>query len=244
MNGIPSLVLVCAGYDRYLVLSITTFTRERRMALKTTVVENPRQLVLTGRWRTDGEEKPPVECCHQRLSCEGTLEYYYNTMTQTSRYLTVSWHDRIPVYNMTSPNLVLPTEFYKVYTANDRARKWHFIGADFPLISEIPSPPSAQPQPPPAPPPAPAEPQPQPQPRPAKASPSHIPTHIFKSFVESAILKKETCSITMEEITMENAGMTRCGHLFDKDALATALNMAGKCPQCRAPAKISQIQTN
>jgi hypothetical protein len=235
IHGIPSLILINGGYDRYLILSIRTV---RNDCLKTTILENPKQLVLTGRWREDGVEKMPVTCKHQRLSCEGTLEYYSNTMTQTSRYLSVPWHGNIPVYTMTSPNLVLPVEFYSVYTGKDRACRWHFIGAEFSLNS-VPASASAPPSEtttrilaPSASPSA-----------PASQTTTRIPAHIFKAFVETAISKKETCSITMDELELGNVGMTPCGHLFDKNALTTALNISKKCPQCRAPAMVSQIQS-
>ena len=115
---------------------------------------------------------------------------------------------------MTTPNMVLPDNFYNVYMGNDKYREWHFLGTEFP---SAPAPSSFAASP-----------------APASADPHQIPRHIFKVFVEAAVAKKEACPITMEEITMENVAMTPCGHLFDKTALQMALRSRNTCPQCRA----------
>ena len=69
-----------------------------------------------------------------------------------------------------------------------------------------------------------------------------IPTFVFHAYVTSAIEKSETCPITLEPITKENVGCAPCGHLFDKDALKTALKKNGKCPTCRQAGKEDDIQ--
>jgi len=143
-------------------------------------------------------------------------------VTRTGKYLSSERHAIIPVYEMTTPNMVLPDRFYHVYMGNDKRREWHFLGAEFPSRSPAPAPRAA----------APAA---------AAAAAAQIPRHIFKVFVEAAIVKKETCPITMEEITMENVAMTPCGHLFDKTALQVSLRTRNTCPQCRA--QITSMQT-
>ena len=212
----------------------------------------------------------PGICHHERESSVG-YDYYTNTMKQTKYYFISQQYGVIPVYDVTTPNLVLPDRFYDVYMGKDKKNDWHFISSlplplpPAPAPAQVVAPPAAQQRvasassasasassassaPPPvtsrltAPPPV--------QQRVASASapvqaspPSQIPSHIFNAFVEMAISKKETCSITLEELTLGNVGMTPCGHLFDKNALHTALRISKKCPQCRAPAKVSQIQS-
>jgi hypothetical protein len=61
----------------------------------------------------------------------------------------------------------------------------------------------------------------------------HIPFHIVQGFVESFILKKEVCPITLEPFVMGQIAMTPCGHLFDKKSLDTIVI----CPTCRADIK-------
>jgi hypothetical protein len=161
------------------------------------------------------------------------VDYYTNMVTRTSKYLSSERHAVIPVYEMTTPNLVLPDRFYDVYMGNDKRRQWHFLGAEFPsaavavavarALADTTA--AAAPLAPLAP----------------LAEPQQIPRHIFKLFVEASIAKKETCPITMEEISMENVAMTPCGHLFDKTALQLSLRTRNTCPQCRAP--VTSIQS-
>jgi len=222
--GIPSHILICGGYDRYVLLSVTIV---RGQYVKTEVIEKPKQFLLDSglqgcMWKNDGVPQEPRACHHHRETLM-KVDYYANMITRTSKYLSSERHAIIPVYEMTTPNMVLPDRFYSVYMGNDRQREWHFLGAEFPSslsASASPSSLSASPV-------APAQ--------------EQIPRHIFKVFVEAAIAKKETCPITMEEITMENVGMTPCGHLFDKAALQMALRTRNTCPQCRAP--LTSMQT-
>lgn len=232
--GIPSHILICGGYDRYVLLSVTVV---RGQYVKTEVIEKPKQFLLDSglqgcMWKNDGVPQEPRTCHHYRETSM-KVDYYTNMVTRTSKYLSSERHAVIPVYEMTTPNLVLPDRFYDVYMGNDRRREWHFLGAEFPSAavavaaiavhrpSAPPSPSSLSSQP--------------------LAQPQQIPRHIFKVFVEAAIVKKETCPITMEEISMENVAMTPCGHLFDKTALQMALRTRNTCPQCRAP--VTGMQT-
>jgi hypothetical protein len=164
------------------------------------------------------------------------VDYYTNMVTRTSKYLSSERHAVIPVYEMTTPNLVLPDRFYDVYMGNDRRREWHFLGAEFPSAAVAVAAVAVA---------AVAVPRPSAPPSSLSSQPSaeqqQIPRHIFKVFVEAAIAKKETCPITMEEISMENVAMTPCGHLFDKTALQMALRTRNTCPQCRAP--VTGMQT-
>lgn len=217
--GIPSHILICGGYDRYVLLSVTIV---RGHYVKCLVIEKPKQFLLDSglqgcRWKNDGVPQEPRTCHHYRETFM-QVDYYTNMVTRTSKYLSSEAHAAIPVYEMTTPNMVLPDRFYDVYMGNDKRREWHFLGGDFPLAARpalvaAPAADAAR----------------------LEAQPQQIPRHIFKVFVEAAIAKKEACPITMEEITMENVAMTPCGHLFDKTALQMAIRTRNTCPQCRAP---------
>lgn len=230
--GIPSHILICGGYDRYVLLSVTIV---RGHYVKCLVIEKPKQFLLDSglrgcRWKNDGVPQEPRTCHHYRETFM-QVDYYTNMVTRTSKYLSSEAHAVIPVYEMTTPNMVLPDRFYDVYMGNDKRREWHFLGAEFPFAAAplAPSAPRAS---------APVVAAPAP---PASAQPQQIPRHIFKVFVEAAIAKKEACPITMEEITMENVAMTPCGHLFDKTAIQMSLRTRNTCPQCRAP--VTSVQT-
>lgn len=69
-----------------------------------------------------------------------------------------------------------------------------------------------------------------------------IPTHVFHTFVELAIQKKEECPITMDLLTKENVSCPPCGHLFTFDALKRVLSETGKCPFCRKKTNVDEIQ--
>jgi len=232
--GIPSHILICGGYDRYVLLSITVV---RGQYVKTEVIEKPKQFLLDSglqgcTWKNDAASQEPRACRHYRETSM-QVDYYTNMVTRTSKYLSSERHAVIPVYEMTTPNLVLPDRFYDVYMGNDKRRQWHFLGAEFPsaavavavarALADTTA--AAAPLAPLAP----------------LAEPQQIPRHIFKLFVEASIAKKETCPITMEEISMENVAMTPCGHLFDKTALQLSLRTRNTCPQCRAP--VTSIQS-
>jgi len=227
--GIPSHILICGGYDRYVLLSVTDV---RGQYVKSEVIEKPKQFLLGSglqecMWKNDGVPQEPRTCRHYRETSM-QVDYYTNMVTRTSKYLSSERHAVIPVYEMTTPNLVLPDRFYDVYMGNDRRREWHFLGAEFPSATVAAPRPSAPPSS------LSASAAPADATR-LEAQPQQIPRHVFKVFVEAAIAKKETCPITMEEITMENVAMTPCGHLFDKTALQMALRTRNTCPQCRAP---------
>jgi hypothetical protein len=235
--GIPSHILICGGYDRYVLLSVTVV---RGQYVKTKVIEKPKQFLLDSglqgcMWKNDGVPQEPRTCHHYRETSM-KVDYYTNMVTRTSKYLSSERHAVIPVYEMTTPNLVLPDRFYDVYMGNDRRREWHFLGAEFPSAAVAVAAVAVA---------AVAVPRPSAPPSSLSSQPSaeqqQIPRHIFKVFVEAAIAKKETCPITMEEISMENVAMTPCGHLFDKTALQMALRTRNTCPQCRAP--VTGMQT-
>jgi hypothetical protein len=236
--GMPSHILICGGYDRYVLISVTIV---KGQYLQSEVIGNPKRFIkacgLVGvMWKNDGASHEPRTCHHRRI---GFLEmdYYSNMVTRTSKYLSSEKHAALPVYEMTTPNLVLPDQFYNVYMGNDKRREWHFLGSDFPLAPAAPRPSAAPSSSRPSAPPASSAPEPAPE------QPQQIPRHIFKVFVEASIAKKEACPITLEKISMENVAMTPCGHLFDKTALQVSLRTRNTCPQCRARVTTGSVQT-
>lgn len=241
MADIPPLILVSAGFERYVLLQTKCV---KGGYLKSCVLNKPGTFIgagssgnsgnsgSSGSWRNDGIRKLPFRCEHIRESHGGDSlnEYYTNTMTQTTLYFDSPRHGKIFVYDVTTPNLVLPDRFYDVYNGKDKKLEWHFVKSASASVATARATPAQQPI------------QTVMNPLRNLNTAKTIPTHIFKAFVEMAISKKETCSITMDELTLGNVGMTPCGHLFDKSALITALTKSNKCPQCRAPATSSQIQ--
>ena len=70
------------------------------------------------------------------------------------------------------------------------------------------------------------------------------PAHIMNSHIELAILKNQTCPISLETMSAETIGYTPCGHLFYYESLHhtfTHTQLNG-CPTCRKPMKITDIK--
>jgi len=62
-----------------------------------------------------------------------------------------------------------------------------------------------------------------------------IPQHAIKLIILGATIQDEECPITGSKIDIDNAAVTSCFHLFDKDALATWMALPttrDKCPMC------------
>jgi hypothetical protein len=73
-------------------------------------------------------------------------------------------------------------------------------------------------------------------PAPAARAPSPLPAHIKRLVIADAVSKGEVCPISQEAITMENAAVTSCGHVFDRESIWAWLNTdASKhcCAVCR-----------
>ena len=71
---------------------------------------------------------------------------------------------------------------------------------------------------------------------PAPVQASAIPIHVKKLIITESIRNNEGCPITSEAITMENAAVTSCGHVFTKAAIQHWLSMASSnnlCPICK-----------
>jgi hypothetical protein len=129
-------------------------------------------------------------------------------MNKMADYIELPWGS-VHQYNMTSPNQILSSKFYRVVMNEDRNVKWHFKKG-------LHQPPLMQPLQ---------------QPLQAK-----IPNHIFRVYLQDAIARNEICPIIMEPLMMNTAGLTSCGHLFNKDALLMVIRSSPcpLCPTCRA----------
>jgi hypothetical protein len=73
-----------------------------------------------------------------------------------------------------------------------------------------------------------------PAPPPSRAT--SMPQHVVKLVIAEAIRKKESCPISCDDITEENATLTSCGHVFTKFAIKTWLETPSSknlCPVCK-----------
>ena len=58
--------------------------------------------------------------------------------------------------------------------------------------------------------------------------------HVSEAVLEKAIREKQSCPISMEELTKENATcVAPCYHAFEKEAIQTWVQGHGSCPTCR-----------
>ena len=186
------------------------------------VIDNPKNLIENSYWRNNQPTQDVVSyTCVRESSVSGPTTYEAN-LTRTHRILVTEGGD-IPEYKLQSRNTILESKFFHVTRDDDPGERWHFKES---MVRPEPLPASAGSS------------------SHAAASASHakIPKHILKVFIEDAISKNSICPITMESLTLENASITPCGHLFDKEALCLSLNSCKKCPMCRADAKADEIQ--
>jgi len=206
--SLPPFIILRAADDRYVLLNVSHVTRfidnVEKTCLKFDVVNEP-QNMLNGRWKTGRVEPSALIYTCERVSSRGPTKYYTTIMNKMADYIELPWGS-VHQYNMTSPNQILSSKFYRVVMNEDRNVKWHFKkGAQ--LIQQ----PLQQ------------------QPLQAK-----IPNHIFRVYLQDAIARNEICPIIMEPLMMSTAGLTSCGHLFNKDALLMAIRSSPLCPTCRA----------
>jgi len=204
----PSLIILNASEDRHVLISLTSVDGY----VEANVVDNSKYLFCVAEWRSDGMEARPEDYKFRRFSSRSPLPKIYTTsLSKTSNYVIVSWHDPIHVYSMKYCGVILPSTYYRVYDGKDTAEKWHFKKP----THNTPLKPSA--------------------------SPVKIPSHIVRGFVESAIQKKEVCPITLDALVMGNVAMTSCGHLFEKEALVSSLAASQICPTCRAAVEKDEL---
>ena len=61
-----------------------------------------------------------------------------------------------------------------------------------------------------------------------------IPPHVLKGFVAGLIAAKETCPVTMEELTLGNIAVTGCYHAFERSTITQIMSTTRTCPTCRS----------
>jgi hypothetical protein len=74
------------------------------------------------------------------------------------------------------------------------------------------------------------------------SSATMYPAHIKRIIIEDAIRKMESCAISYDEITQENASVTSCGHVFTTEAITRWLSQASSarcCPICKQICQVS-----
>ena len=70
----------------------------------------------------------------------------------------------------------------------------------------------------------------------ARSSQIKFPAHVKHLIIEDAIRKKDSCVISRDEITQENASVTSCGHVFTTESIKRWLDQRssnGCCPLCK-----------
>ena len=68
------------------------------------------------------------------------------------------------------------------------------------------------------------------------SSKNPLPPHIIKLVLANSISKNESCPISCEAITLSNATVTSCGHVFTTGAIKHWLSLPsskGECPICK-----------
>lgn len=61
-----------------------------------------------------------------------------------------------------------------------------------------------------------------------------LPQHIAWIIAEDACKNNQSCSITLNPISPTTASVTNCFHVFETEAIHTALQVNARCPVCRA----------
>lgn len=206
-------IYISAKAGRYVLVKLIHIQHGDKIFLKADVIRDP--LTMMGSFTFHTEPYPVEEhsVVFLRESSRTGIHYYNSTMTSTDNYIQL-YNEIIREYTMTTPNLILPSSFYKVFTGEDVKKRYHFTNPTVvlrPLVG-------------------------------VSLKPSCFPIHIFNSYIESEIQKGTICAITMEPITKENVAMTKCGHCFEKNALATALGVKKICPTCREPLGYHELQ--
>jgi hypothetical protein len=202
---IPSLVILKVAEDRHVLVSFSVVDEY----VEAKVVDNSKYLFNVAEWRSDGLEGRPQDYNFKRISTRSEPKIYISTLSKTSNYVIVPWHEPIHIYKMKYSGVILPSAYFKVFKGEDAEERWHFKKPSAPSPSVPVSPPTF----------------------------TKIPSHIVNAFIESAIQKKEACPITLDTLVMGNVAMTPCGHLFERQALVDSIHTNAICPNCRAPVK-------
>ncbi len=68
-----------------------------------------------------------------------------------------------------------------------------------------------------------------------------IPLFVATSLLTSAIQKGETCPISMEELTIGNAAVTSCFHIFDRLSIQNWMTDHSTCPICKQDCALTDV---
>jgi hypothetical protein len=70
-------------------------------------------------------------------------------------------------------------------------------------------------------------------PKPEVRKTNPMPKHIVQLIAENAVSRAEQCPITMDDLTLENASVTSCYHVFNHDAINKWFEKDTTCPVCK-----------
>ena len=136
---IPPLVILNAGDDRYVLLSLSL---QDSKYVQAKVVDNSKYLFTSAEWRSDGLEGQPKNYIFRRVSSRSaTPKDYASTLRKTINYVIVPWHEPIYIYTMTYSGVILPSTYFRVFRNDDTEVKWHFKKpSSFAGASPVPAP--------------------------------------------------------------------------------------------------------
>lgn len=67
-----------------------------------------------------------------------------------------------------------------------------------------------------------------------------VPQRVLNTFIESAVAKKETCPVSMNELETEGTRVTPCWHLISEMAVRW-IEERGECPMCKQSCSIASL---
>jgi hypothetical protein len=219
---LPSLLMIRLQIDNEYSPYVLVNTYYKGNTIGMELCKHPMRTLQEGYLKEDGLELPAWKYTIEKES--GTIE---TKLWRTNRYIQLH-QQNIYEYMMLHPNSVLPKQVFAIINKGEDSDKiWHFniqdiqtrnIISDF--MQRLPAEDSKR-----------------------AIQPTKIPNHIFRVYVENAVLKGEECPITLEKFTTKTVGCTPCGHLFEKNAIKKAIDATRKCPTCRAETRREDIQT-
>jgi hypothetical protein len=230
MSELPKLILVQAimhtpPEEENIPVKYLLFEVCRQKELETTehkiwkwsTISSPQYMLSSGKWHSDGIEGISETYHHYRTSNIEEPKFYENRMKRTGNYINAPGIGNVYVYRMTKSNVVLPKHYYYVCAGSDIQKNWHIcVESNNRLPRQVAN---------------------------VENLICKIPTHIFRVFVDSEIQNGQECPISMEKLTRETVASTRCGHLFQKEAITRALEQYKRCPTCRNKCSKEELQT-
>ena len=196
--------------ETFLLYETRQMTKDDKMYWTWHPVKNPQRLV-GGPWELgeEGDVKSYWHYRHATNASEAATYHSWMNRGKKSIYLGGDIRQRVYVWTIDMPNTILPSTYYHCCHGLDTGNEWCFRASA-----------SAEAE-------AEAEAEPGPE---AGPKPMNIPTHVLRSFMDSAIQRGDTCPIILEPFTKEMIAYTSCGHLFDHASIVQCTS----CPNCRA----------